>query len=316
MATNMNNGAYSTLASGITAGATSLSVASGTGSRFPSSNFYISVYDSIDPNWSVAYQNGRGEIMLCSSRSTDTLTVTRAQGGTSAVAFNTTGRTYRVENNVTAEAFAVATASASGLVSTSAQAFSGVKTFNDGINAGVASTTDGYILLYNSSNAGTVSIYPPVGGVTGSQSFYTPATGGTLAKTTDIKQVVAFGVDANIGTSSQTLYLAMNAGNATAGSSDNVNCVVPFACTASNLYFKTGTAWSGGTISAVATLRKNSADTAITLSFSQGTTTANDTTHSVSFAAGDTIALKLVVTNTSGAGNLVYPRFTLQLTQS
>lgn len=100
---NLNNGAYSTLASGITAGATSLSVASGEGARFPSSNFYISVYDSRYPNWAVAYRAGAGEIMLCSSRSTDALTVTRAQGGTSAVAFNTTGVTYRVENNLVAE---------------------------------------------------------------------------------------------------------------------------------------------------------------------------------------------------------------------
>jgi len=100
---NLNNGAYSTLASGITSSATSLSVASGEGARFPSSNFYISVYDSRYPNWAVAYRAGAGEIMLCSSRSTDALTVTRAQGGTSAVAFNDSTVTYRVENNLVAE---------------------------------------------------------------------------------------------------------------------------------------------------------------------------------------------------------------------
>ena len=314
MATNMNNGAYSTLASGITAGATSLSVASGTGSRFPSSNFYICVYDSIYPNWSVAYQNSAGEIMLCSSRSTDTFTVTRAQGGTSAVAFNTTGRTYRVENNVTAEAFAVATSSTSGLVSTSAQTFGGVKTFATGLEVGTSSSVDGYVLFRDSNGSGTGSIYLPVGGVSGSKTYYLPSTDGTFAQKTDIKQVVTFNIDANLGTTSQTVYVTMG-GSATAGTSDNVNCVLPFACTASNLYFKVGTSW-GGTISAVATLRKNSADTAITLNCSGGTTSASDTTHTVSYAAGDTIALKIVVTNTSGTGNLVFPRFTLQLTQS
>ncbi len=100
---NLNNGAYSTLASGIASDATSLSVASGEGARFPSSNFYISVYDSRFPNWAVAYRAGAGEIMLCSSRTTDALTVTRAQGGTSAVAFNEERVTYRVENNLVAE---------------------------------------------------------------------------------------------------------------------------------------------------------------------------------------------------------------------
>ena len=97
------NAAFSTLASGIDADDTSLSVASGHGARFPASNFYICVYDNFYPNYAVAYRAGAGEIMLCSSRTTDALTVTRAQAGTSGVAFNTTGRTYKVELNIIKE---------------------------------------------------------------------------------------------------------------------------------------------------------------------------------------------------------------------
>ena len=93
------NAAYSTLASGIDSDDTSLSVASGHGARFPASNFYICVYDSMFRTFAEAFRGGYGEIMLCSSRSTDTLTVTRAKGGTTALSFNTTGRTYRVELN-------------------------------------------------------------------------------------------------------------------------------------------------------------------------------------------------------------------------
>lgn len=97
--------AFSTLASGITAGASSLTVQSGHGARFPDTAtegaFNICVYDSRYKNFDVAYRAGMGEVMRCTSRSTDTFTVTRAQEGTSAVAFNTTGVTYRVEQNMT-----------------------------------------------------------------------------------------------------------------------------------------------------------------------------------------------------------------------
>ncbi len=66
---NIKNNAESTLASGISAAATSLSVSAGDGSKFPSSNFNITI---------------DGEIMLCTTRTGDVLTVTRAQEGTTA----------------------------------------------------------------------------------------------------------------------------------------------------------------------------------------------------------------------------------------
>ena len=65
------NRATTTLASTITADATSLSVASGAGALFPSSGTFHITIDS--------------EILACTSRSSDTLTVTRAQLGTTAV---------------------------------------------------------------------------------------------------------------------------------------------------------------------------------------------------------------------------------------
>lgn len=97
--------AFSTLAAGIAADATSLTVASGHGARFPTTAsegaFNICVYDSAYKNFDVAYRAGAGEVMRCTSRSTDTFTVTRAQEGTSALAFNTAKKTYRVEQNMT-----------------------------------------------------------------------------------------------------------------------------------------------------------------------------------------------------------------------
>lgn len=83
MVMKFTNNATSTLASGISSGATSLSVATGQGALFPtlggSDYFYCTL----------ANTGGTVEIVKVTARSTDTFTVTRAQDGTSAVAWNT-----------------------------------------------------------------------------------------------------------------------------------------------------------------------------------------------------------------------------------
>lgn len=72
----------STLASGITSGDLSLTVASGHGDRFPATgDFRVKLTDQADPT---LY-----ELVICTSRSTDTLTITRAAEGTTARAFVT-----------------------------------------------------------------------------------------------------------------------------------------------------------------------------------------------------------------------------------
>jgi len=72
------NNAYSTLNGAITDSDTSIVVQAGEGARFPTSDFWATLFgSSVDTN----------EIVLCSSRSTDTLTVTRGQQSTSAVSW-------------------------------------------------------------------------------------------------------------------------------------------------------------------------------------------------------------------------------------
>ena len=71
----IKNNAASTLAAGINNSVTSLAVASGDGALFPSTYpFHITIGN---------------EILSCTNRSTDTLTVVRAQQGTSAAAHST-----------------------------------------------------------------------------------------------------------------------------------------------------------------------------------------------------------------------------------
>jgi len=90
------NNAYSVLASGITNVATTITVSAGTGSRFPSDDFLVTLI-----GYDVNGNENAWEICYCSSRSSDTLTVVRAQEGTTAVAW--AGAT-RIEGRVTAGA--------------------------------------------------------------------------------------------------------------------------------------------------------------------------------------------------------------------
>ena len=85
-------------------------------------------------------------------------------------------------------------------------------------------------------------------------------------------------------------------------------CVIPIATTARNLVVRTGNSAQPAGGSLVATLRKNQVDTALTVTVNAGAgtyTTVADTTHSVSFAAGDRICLKMV--NNAGTAVSAFP---------
>lgn len=99
---NAKNGARATLASGITAAATSIALTAGHGSRMPTVPFNAWIYNSTDfagdPHDDPGY-----EIVRVTARSTDTLTITRAQELTSAADHNTSGKTYRLVAGQTAK---------------------------------------------------------------------------------------------------------------------------------------------------------------------------------------------------------------------
>ena len=93
MAVLVKNNAFSTLASGINNVVTSITVAAGTGSRFPAAGgsdyFYATLIDT----------SNNMEIVKVTARSTDTLTVVRGQDGTTARSFSSSDR---IELRVTA----------------------------------------------------------------------------------------------------------------------------------------------------------------------------------------------------------------------
>ena len=80
-----SNNAATTLASGITSSATSLTVATGTGAVFPTitsnQDYFLITLQSVS--------TGNSEIVLVTARTTDTFTIVRAQEGTTAIAFST-----------------------------------------------------------------------------------------------------------------------------------------------------------------------------------------------------------------------------------
>lgn len=78
------NNAKTTLAAGISSSATTLTVASGTGALFPTPVAGVSAFKVTLVSASVPTSN---EICLCTARSGDTLTIVRAQEGTTAKAF-------------------------------------------------------------------------------------------------------------------------------------------------------------------------------------------------------------------------------------
>ncbi len=84
-----------TVSTGYDAAATSIVLSSGHGAKLPSSFSYNLVWwnstDYDDPA-----DDPNVEIVRCTARSTDTLTVTRAQEGTAASTKNTGGKTYKM----------------------------------------------------------------------------------------------------------------------------------------------------------------------------------------------------------------------------
>ena len=96
MGIKLSNNAFATLAAGITSSATSITLTTGQGARFPSLSvgdyFYATLIDT----------SNNLEIVKCTARSTDVLTVTRAQESTTARAYSTGDR---IEIRITAQTF-------------------------------------------------------------------------------------------------------------------------------------------------------------------------------------------------------------------
>jgi hypothetical protein len=94
----ITNFAKATLTAGIDIDDTSFSVTAGQGALFPDPStdgaFNVVIYNATD--YPDPADDPNVEIVRCTARSTDTLTVTRAQEGTPGATHNTGGKTYKM----------------------------------------------------------------------------------------------------------------------------------------------------------------------------------------------------------------------------
>ena len=214
MVMKFTNNATSTLASGITSSATSLTVATGNGALFPtlggSDYFYCTL----------ANTSGTVEIVKVTARSTDTFTVTRGQDGTSGVAWNSGDK---VELRLVA-------ASLNDIPKLDeANTFSGANAYG----------TPASIVLTNATSV-------PVNQATGTLAVGNGGTGATsltannvlLGNGTSAVQVVAPGASGNVLQSNGTTWSSVTP----SGASGTVTSVA------------TGNGLSGGTITSTGTL--------------------------------------------------------------
>lgn len=97
------NFAKGTLSTGYDDNDTSFVLLTGDGDKFPDAPFNAVVYNATDyTDPSDAYHAGEAEIVRVTAKSTDTLTVTRAQENTAAINLNVGGKTYSMIAGLTA----------------------------------------------------------------------------------------------------------------------------------------------------------------------------------------------------------------------
>lgn len=101
----VKNFAIVTVSTGYASGATSVALSSGHGAKLPApatdGNFNLVWWNSTD--YANPADDPNVEIVRCTARSTDTLTITRAQEGTSDVNHNTADKTYKMILSPTAK---------------------------------------------------------------------------------------------------------------------------------------------------------------------------------------------------------------------
>lgn len=98
---NAKNFAKVTISTGYDASATSIVLTTGHGAKLPTAPFNVVWWNASD--YGDPSDDPNVEIVRVTAKSTDTLTVTRAQEGTSASTKNTSGKTYKMIAGLTAK---------------------------------------------------------------------------------------------------------------------------------------------------------------------------------------------------------------------
>lgn len=154
----VKNFAKVTVSTGYDASATSIALTSGQGAKLPApstdGSFNLVWWNSTD--YSDPSDDPNVEIVRCTARSTDTLTVTRAQESTSASTKNTSSKTYKM---VLAPTKKLVDDIGTSYVDTSTnQSVGGVKTFADGSVALAGSSSGSTVVKASAAASGTLTL--------------------------------------------------------------------------------------------------------------------------------------------------------------
>lgn len=146
----VSNFAKADLAAFISSTDTSLTIDTNRAGRFPSSgNFTIVVWDAENTSPEDDDDLSGVEVMLCTGRSSNTLTLTRAQEGTTAKNFNTSGHTYKAALVLTSKMITDIDTALTGKAPLASPSFTGNinlnMTANDAININLNGTQKGWL---------------------------------------------------------------------------------------------------------------------------------------------------------------------------
>ena len=227
-------------------------------------------------------------------------------GAVQTMGVGTSGTDFAISSAGTAHTFNLPTASASNRGALSSADWS---TFNIKQAALVSGSNIKTVNSTSLVGSGDVAVQPTL--VSGTNiktinSISILGSGNIPIATTD-STVFASNPNNTQGANS-TAYWAISGSLGPSSTENFRNIIMPVAGTLRNLYIRNGSTQSP-TGSMTFTLRKNGADTAITITFTSSdgaATTKSDTTNSVSVAVGDLICIKAVnAAPSSASGNFV-----------
>lgn len=246
---SVKNFAQGTLASGINSSSTKMVLVSGNGARFPLSGYNVTIWDwsGYGANINAAYRAGKTEIVRVAANSGDTLTVMRAQEGTSAVDFNISGHVYYVAQIITAKTIADIRTSSAGLSDSAAALRTQINKNIDSIfvhrnQLNSLQSSVGSLLLLDSVDIVITTI---VGASFGAQTTNYVPLGGTVGVSTVESSVetTPFGVNglvkemyvqARTNTESASSTITLQFGESDAATLTESNLVVTLAAASKN----------------------------------------------------------------------------------
>jgi len=274
------NFAITSATTGYSAGATSVVITTGDGAKFPQPStdgeFNLVWWDST--TYANPADDPNVEIVRCTARTSDTLTITRAQEGTSATAKNTAGHTYKLQLGPTAKMITdietaldakelLANKDTDGTLAANSDtkyaSQKAVKTYID-TGLGTKQNSLGYT-AENTANKGAANGYTPLGSDSKIASTYLPAiaitdtfvvasqaemlaltaeTGDVAVRTDENKTYILQGTDPSILANwvwmktPTDLVLSVN------GQTGAVSLTTTDIAEGTNLYFTTGRAQS------------------------------------------------------------------------